>query len=930
MLRPIVASVCLCLFCGSLSAQPAAHVWELQEIELRAARQYANPYAEVVCWVDLKGPGFSGRVHGFWDGGDIFRVRVVATAPGEWSWTSGSNQPADSGLNGKTGAFTAQDWAQQEKRLNPNRRGFLRSSANGHALEYADGTPFLLVGDTWLGASTWRLPLTDKPADPNYEPGPGVTFQQAVALRKRQGFNSVSMIAAFPTWASDQYPGTYADQSGVFYRNAWEAFGITVRAGTPTAKAMHDERGYRPFEMVPNHEGLADFERIVPQYFQSLDRKIRLLNEEGFIPILETVRRDVCPPWKTYFDFNESYSRFVQYMVARYGAYNLILSKLHFDIYLKDYSLTAEEFREALNYHYRKYGPMPFGQPVTSLIDHSTYTTFGHGEKVPWLTLHATGNKPRDHGIYAAIETLFRLSPPYPAIDLEPHFTGWLHPNNVVGGEQPEPDSDRDNYFSRAQMYGCVLSGALAGHVHGTGAYDITTDSEPPGPRPYFWQALGYKSAAAMRWMRDFFLSEGPRYRELQLASESLLPRAAEGSSERSLDGWGFLMRTARKDLGFFYFENRALRARTAGWTPYASYRFTWYDPRTGEWQPASDLTASAQGEIQLPAFPGGRDVAGTDWAAKIVARSSAEPGFVAVEKISGHLGFFDANGSCVKEVKLGGHPHEMAFSPDGRYVYVTDNGVLWMTEGGQGGNTVSVVDTKTRTKVGVIDLGKYRRPHGIDVDPQTGNILVTTELPSALLVLDPRTRTLLRHYAVHGEAPHMVLLGPDRRWAYVSNTNTNSLAAVDLASDEVKAIPVGQRPQGTAFSPDFKRLYVANSGGDSITVIDTGSQSRIARIHTGRGPVRLAVTPDGNTVIYALQAGQAVGFANTKTLQEEKQIPLPGQPVSLTLSADQRSAFSSVQAQDKIFVISIADRKIERVITAPAASGPDPFRPLR
>jgi hypothetical protein len=89
-------------------------------------------------------------------------------------------------------------------------------------------------------------------------------------------------------------------------------------------------------------------------------------------------------------------------------------------------------------------------------------------------------------------------------------------------------------------------------------------------------------------------------------------------------------------------------------------------------------------------------------------------------------------------------------------------------------------------------------------------------------------------------------------------------------------------------------------------------------------------VTPDGNTVIYALQAGQAVGFANTKTLQEEKQIPLPGQPVSLTLSADQRSAFSSVQAQDKIFVISIADRKIERVITAPAASGPDPFRPLR
>ena len=65
------------------------------------------------------------------------------------------------------------------------------------------------------------MPITGVPADPAYEAAPGVTFEQAVALRKRQGFNSVSMIAAFPTWASDQYPATYADRQGVYYRNAW-------------------------------------------------------------------------------------------------------------------------------------------------------------------------------------------------------------------------------------------------------------------------------------------------------------------------------------------------------------------------------------------------------------------------------------------------------------------------------------------------------------------------------------------------------------------------------------------------------------------------------------------------------------------------------------------------------------------------------------
>jgi hypothetical protein len=622
MLRPLVAGAFLVLACGSaLPAQSAGHAWELQEIELRASGPYANPYVDVETWIELKGPGFAKRVYGFWDGGDVYRVRFVATAPGEWSWTSGSNQPADAGLNGRTGRYTAREWTEAEKRANPNRRGFLRPDAKGHALQYADGTPFFLLGDTWLGAATWRLPLTDAPADPDYQAEPGVRFQDAVALRKRQGFNSVSMIAAFPTWASDQYPSTYADRKGVFYRNAWEEFGVMVPGDRPTAKGMTDERGYRPFEILPDREGLPDYDRIVPQFFQSLDRKMQLLSDQGFIAMLETVRRDVAPPWKAYFDFDASYTRFLQYMVARYGAYNMIFSKIHFDIYLPNLSLTAEEFNRAINDHYRKYGPMPFGQPVTSLIDHATDSTFGTGDAAPWITMHSTGNKPRDHGIYAAIERQFRLVPALPTADLEPHYTGWVHGNNVVNGEQAESNSDRDNYFSRAQMYGCVLSGALAGHVHGTGAYDVTSASEPPGARPYFWQALRYRSAGYMRGLGDFMLSEGARYRELQLASNDLAPRKARGSSEQGLDGWSFLMRTPARDLGFLYFENRAERARSSGWTPNARYRLTWFDPRAGTWGASLELKADGKGALRLPAFPGGENVAGNDWAAKIVAR---------------------------------------------------------------------------------------------------------------------------------------------------------------------------------------------------------------------------------------------------------------------------------------------------------------------
>ncbi|MDZ7723518.1 MAG: DUF5060 domain-containing protein [candidate division KSB1 bacterium] len=463
------------------------HVWDMQEITLQAENNYSNPYTEVTCWVKLEGPDFSKRVYGFWDGGNKFNVRITATRPGRWEWTSGSNQPDDPGLNGKTGHFTAIAWSEKEKEQNPNRRGFIRPTENGHALEYADGTPFLMIGDTWLAGTTWRLPFRNAPAPENYIPGPGIGFEDAVAYRKQQGFNSVSMIASFPNWEADGHAATYAE-SGIFVRNAWEKFGYTVNDSDLTAKDMRDETGNLPFKMSKKHPGVADYNRINPAYFQSLDKKMQHLSEQGFVPLLETVRRDMGPTWKAYYDFNETFARYVQYLISRYGAWNFVFSGIHLDWIPKEYSLTANEFNEALTYHLEKYGPLPFGQPHTTLINNSTYKQFGHAENCPWLTMHSVGNKPRNHGFYPALETLFKLEPPYPAINFEPYYTGWDHEINRPGGERPPANSERDNYFARAQMYGSVLSGGLSGHVHGTAAYDITTTGEPDGMRPHIWE----------------------------------------------------------------------------------------------------------------------------------------------------------------------------------------------------------------------------------------------------------------------------------------------------------------------------------------------------------------------------------------------------------------------------------------------------------
>lgn len=142
----------------SYSSAADTHTWEKVEIKLTAENSYSNPYTDVEVWVRLKGPSFDKKVHGFWDGEKTFRVRMMATEPGTWTWTSHSN-PVDAGLSGRSGRFKAISWTEAEKQANPNRRGTIRPTSNGRALQYADGTLFFLLCDTHWSAGTWRYPF---------------------------------------------------------------------------------------------------------------------------------------------------------------------------------------------------------------------------------------------------------------------------------------------------------------------------------------------------------------------------------------------------------------------------------------------------------------------------------------------------------------------------------------------------------------------------------------------------------------------------------------------------------------------------------------------------------------------------------------------------------------------------------------------------
>jgi Protein of unknown function (DUF4038)/Domain of unknown function (DUF5060) len=591
------------------SDAPKIHVWEKQELTFTSSRAFPNPYTDVIVWVDLTGPDFQKRVYGFWDGGRTFRVRLLATAPGEWRWRSGS-EPEDSGLARQSGSFVATEWTEEEKGANPLRRGFLRPSANHHALESADGTPFFVLGDTWYSVGTNRFRWHD---DDRERPiGPEAGFKDYVRFRKAQGYNWVNVIAAFPNWMTDGLPWHIVmnDPEKTTVRSAWLEF------GTGSAKNMDNEGG-RPFLFpgkVPGYERVfPDVDRINPDYFRYVDRKMDYLNAQGFVPFIEVSRRDASECWKKYYSWPESYARFIQYVWSRYQAHNTVLSPIHMDIIQE--SITVPEFVEAIDRVKKKFGPPPFGTLLSANANPSTLVNWGEN---CWVTLHQCGNK-REHEYYWYMTEIFRDANPKPALNGEPYYAGYFDARGLNGGYKygAVGGTPQDDQFVRSAMYGNVLSGGLAGHVYGAeGIWGA--DIEPSAPTK-MWDAFQWRSGAQMQHLRTFIFSIGKRYQELEPDEDLVVPNKTH--DVKAYEGWAYASRTPDKNIFLAYFEKGCPRSLVRGARLLSLHRAQWFDPREGTWWDVGEGTLKSNiiGEIQLPDCP-----SDMDWGLSLVYQGPA------------------------------------------------------------------------------------------------------------------------------------------------------------------------------------------------------------------------------------------------------------------------------------------------------------------
>lgn len=188
------------------------------------------------------------------------------------------------------------------------------------------------------------------------------------------------------------------------------------------------------------------------------------------------------------------------------------------------------------------------------------------------------------------------------------------------------------------------------------------------------------------------------------------------------------------------------------------------------------------------------------------------------------------------------------------------------------------------------------------------GKTLVAANFENdSISIVDTTSRTVVNEIkffspggtVAQGEFPYdvKVLSNEDgsAKTAFVTSQRDDQVMAVDLASETVNAIAVGDQPNRMALSKDQKTLYVVNGNSDTVSVIDTGTQQVVKTIslsrpgdpYKGADPNSVSLSPDEQTLYVTLGFENAVAVVDVDHGFVRGRIPTGWYPTSVSVKPD-------------------------------------------
>src|SRR5688572_10123851 len=232
---------------------------------------------------------------------------------------------------------------------------------------------------------------------------------------------------------------------------------------------------------------------------------------------------------------------------------------------------------------------------------------------------------------------------------------------------------------------------------------------------------------------------------------------------------------------------------------------------------------------------------------------------------------------------------------------------------------TITLIDTKTNEKVGLVDLttlgfSKNAKPHHIAVEPDGSFWYVTLIGENKIVKLDRNNKVVGQ---ATFETPGMLSLHPTQDLLFVGRSMTavnppKRIGVVKRSDMSIEELDVlFPRPHAMALDAKDITVYTASLATNQMAVIDVATE-RVQLIDVPGPPhalMQFALSPDGKTLVASGELShQLIVFDVTDRMQPKllRSFNVEAQPFDPVFTADGRYVVLGNKAADAISVVDL------------------------
>ena len=240
------------------------------------------------------------------------------------------------------------------------------------------------------------------------------------------------------------------------------------------------------------------------------------------------------------------------------------------------------------------------------------------------------------------------------------------------------------------------------------------------------------------------------------------------------------------------------------------------------------------------------------------------------------------------------GAPVEGAYSPDGKYLYVTNYAMYGKGFNREGHDTCSPASKYDSSFLYRINLASYEIdnvypvgsvPKVVETTPDNKFVLVSNWCSYDLKVISVATQKTIKTIKI-GRYPRGIAVSNDSKFAYVAEMGGNRIHVINLEDFTVTYIPIGSNPRAIVLSPDNTRMYVTMNLSGKVASWDLVANKAGKSVKTGEAARSLAISSDGSTMFVVNFKSNTMSKVRTSDMKVLETIRACNEPIGVTYDA--------------------------------------------